>query len=224
MKIETVVDGSLINWQTVIEGLGLPWIKALDNVARLFGVLKSRFHKGLYEVQDYNTTLELFDKKGSWAVLRKYEKVRYLQDNIIAFQDQAWGDGKILINYRCKPGKPVDIYRSGFKYYILISLHGVKTRGDIDEFNIDWGIRKGFLRSTGFWATEISHPTDRIKVQVIFPKVRPPLMASVLEKNRQRTVPIGRDSIVQLPSGKWKISWGLNHPKIYEQYILKWEW
>jgi hypothetical protein len=31
-----------------------------------------------------------------------------MQDNVIAYQDQAWGDGEILLNYRCTPGTPVD--------------------------------------------------------------------------------------------------------------------
>jgi hypothetical protein len=30
--------------------------------------------------------------------------------------------------------------------YILISLREVKNRGDIDEFNIEWGVRDSFLR------------------------------------------------------------------------------
>jgi len=30
--------------------------------------------------------------------------VRYLQDNVIAYRDQAWGDGEILVDYRCTPG------------------------------------------------------------------------------------------------------------------------
>jgi len=59
--------------------------------------------QGLYEVLDYEATLELKDKRGKRACVRKYEKVRYLQNNIITFQDQAWGDGKILINYRLLP-------------------------------------------------------------------------------------------------------------------------
>jgi hypothetical protein len=224
MKFETVVDGSSISWRSLIESLGLPWIRALDNLIKLTRIVKSRFRKGLYEVIEYNTTLELKDKKGIWATLRKYEKVRYLQDNIIAFQDQAWGDGKILVNYRCKPGIPVDTYRSGFKYHVLISLHDVKNRGDIDEFHIDWGIRRGYLLPTGFLATEINHYTNKVKIEVIFPKARPPLLASVFEKNRRRTVDLGKNSIFQLPNGKWEISWSLEHPRLYEQYILKWEW
>jgi hypothetical protein len=64
----------------------------------------------MYEVVEYESTLELQDRGGQRATFRKREKVRYLQNHIIAYQDQAWGDGEILLDYRCSPGKPVDRY------------------------------------------------------------------------------------------------------------------
>ena len=100
-------------WKLINSILGLPWLKVFYYLLTGWNLLLVRFHKGLYEVLDYEATLELTDKKGKRAFVRKYEKVRYLQNNNIAFQDQAWGDGKILINYRCTPGFPVDTYRSG---------------------------------------------------------------------------------------------------------------
>jgi hypothetical protein len=212
------------SWQLIISSLGLPWYKFFSNLLAGWNLLLVRFRKGLYEVLDYEATLELKDKRGKRACVQKYEKVRYLQNNIVAFQDQAWGDGKILINYRCTPGIPVDTYRSGFKNCILISLREVKNQGDIDEFHIDWEIHQGFLRSTGFWASEISHYTDKIKMRVIFPKTRPPLQATVLEKNQQRTLALSKDSFLQLPDGKWEVTWERNRPRLYEQYILRWEW
>jgi len=58
----------------------------------------------LPEVLEYESTLELKDRGGKRAIFKKREKVRYLQDNVIAYQDQAWGNGEILIDYRCSPG------------------------------------------------------------------------------------------------------------------------
>jgi hypothetical protein len=180
--------------------------------------------EGTYEVLEHESTLELKDKRGEHSVFQKREKVRYLQDYIIAYQDQAWGDGEILVNYRCTPGTPVDQYRSGYKTHVLISLREVKNKGDTDEFNIEWGVRKGFLLKTGFWATEISHRTKKAKVQVIFPESRPPLRVSMVEKNRKTTQNLEKDSIIELPDGRWMISWERSHPRLYEQYLLNWEW
>lgn len=178
----------------------------------------------MYEVLDYESVLELKDRHGRQAIFRKHEEVRYLQDNIIAYQDQAWGDGKILINYRCTPGFPVDRYRSGYKTHILISLREVKNRNDTEKFNIEWGIEQGFLLKTGFWATEVSHRTRLVTVKVIFPKLRPPLSYSVVEQNSHITNILDEKSRVQLPDGRWLITWVKKKPLLNEQYILKWEW
>lgn len=178
----------------------------------------------MYEVVNYKTTLEILDNKGKEAVLTKTEEVKSLQNNIIAYQDQAWGDGKILLNYRCTPGTPVDRYRSGYKTHILISLREVKNKGDIDEFNIEWGIQNGFLHTTGFWSTEVSHHTKRIIVQVIFPKSRPPSQIWLIKKNLQQTHLLDQSAKKKLPDGRWMVNWEKNHPRLYEHYILKWEW
>src|SRR5215212_5915172 len=90
---------------------------------------------GSYEVLDYETKLELLDPEGKLVRYTKHQKVKFLQDNVIAFQDQAWGDGEIFADYQCSPGYPVDRYRDGNKYHILISLRETKNRGDIETFH-----------------------------------------------------------------------------------------
>ena len=158
------------------------WVGLLVGIGKIITKIYKDFTQdGLYEVLDYESTLELHDRLGKSATFKKREKVRYLQDNIIAYQDHAWGDGEILIDYQCKPGIPVDQYRPGQKTYILISLREVKSRGDVDDYNIEWGIRNGFIRNTEQWETEIRHRTKRLKIQVIFPKSRPPKTALLKE-------------------------------------------
>lgn len=202
-----------------------PILKIIENIWVVGRkLLRGLSSEGMYEVLDYESVLELKDGHGKLAVVKKHEKVRYLQNNIIAFQDQAWGDGKCLVNYRCKPGIPVDRYRSGYKTYILISLRKVKCKGNLDNFNIEWGIKKGFLVKTGFWATEISHNMKHITVKVIFPKSRPPQCASIMERNSRKTQPLGEAAKVQLPDGRWLLFWEKSQPRLYEQYILNWEW
>lgn len=188
------------------------------------GVVRRLRGEGLYRVLAYTTVLELMDSKGHKAKLRKWEKVKYLQDNIFAFQDQAWGDGKILIDYDCFPGVAVDRYRLGFKTHILISLREVRSKGDIDNYTVTWKIRDGFLKPTGFWGTEVCHDTDFIRGEVIFPKTRPPKQVFLIEKNRQKTHVLDTEIAKQLPDGKWIIGWELSKPKLHEQYILKWFW
>jgi hypothetical protein len=202
-----------------------PWVKIAAQIINLGRKwLSGLSSEGMYEVQEYESTLEIKDCQGQKAVLKKYEKVCYLQNNIIAFQDQAWGDGKNLLYYRCTPGVPVDQYRSGYKTQILISLREVKNKGDIDLFNIEWEICQGFKNKACFWATEISHRMKSVTVKVIFPKNRPPQNASMVERNSQKTHVLGGAARVQLPDGRWMLFWKKSQPRLYEQYILNWDW
>jgi hypothetical protein len=178
----------------------------------------------MYEVLEHEVTLELMDAKGKRALVRKRQKVRYLQNNIIAYQDQAWGDGQILVNYRCSPGIEADRYESGRKTNILISLREVKERGEVDEFNIQWEQQNGYLRSVEEWGSEISHRTKWLKLQVIFPKMRPPQKVSLSEYLTRRTQPLPSEQIRKLPNGRWVVIWETDRPRLHEQYGFKWEW
>jgi len=205
--------------------LGLPWIEVITEAWKLGRkILRGLADEGMYEVLEYESTLELQDREGKKAVFRKRKKVRYLQNNIIAYQDYGWGDGEHFQDYHAKPGIPVDRYKAGYKTYILLSLREVKNRGDEDEFHIQWKIKNGFLKPDGFWETDISSRTRYMKVQIIFPKERPPHNIRLVENNIQRTKTLENDSINQLPDGRWQLTWEIHKPRLYEHYILRWDW
>ena len=203
----------------------LPWIEILAEIWKLLRQLwQGLADEGIYEVLEYESTLELLDNKGQSARFQKRERVRYRQNNIIAYQDHAWGDGKILIDYRCTPGIVVDQYRPGQKTFLLISLREPKRRGVIDEFNIEWRIRNGFVRTEELWETEIRHRTRQIRIRIIFPKSRPPRRAWLEELIRRRKRQLGPDAFKQLSDGRWSLSWQSKRPKLNERYLLHWEW
>ena len=130
-----VTETAVTRWVAIL--FGLPWLEIVAELWRFSRKLwRGLAHEGMYEVLEHEVTLELVDRKGKQALIRKRQKVRYLQNNIIAYQDQAWGDGQILVNYQCSPGIEADRYKAGHKTHILISLREVKERGEIDEFHI----------------------------------------------------------------------------------------
>jgi hypothetical protein len=86
--------------QPIALTLGLPWFEIIGELWKIGKkMMRGLANEEVYEVLDYESTLELKDINGENAIFRKCEKVRYLQDYIIAYQDQAWGDGEILIDY-----------------------------------------------------------------------------------------------------------------------------
>ena len=114
--------------------LGGPWLEITADLWHLSKKLwRGLADEGMYEVLEHEVVLELKDSKGKRALVRKRQKVRYRQNNIIAYQDQAWGDGRILVNYHCTPGFEADRYESGHKTLILISLREVKEKEEEEK-------------------------------------------------------------------------------------------
>lgn len=205
--------------------LNLPWLELVGRLWRAGQkILRGLASEGVYEVLEYECGVELKDREGKQALIRKRERVRYLQDYIMTYQDQAWGDGKILLNYRCSPGVPVDHYQLGHKTYRLISLRGSRNKGDVDQFDIEWKMKNGFLKSSGYWGTSINHRTKRAKVEVVFPKDRPPHNATIFESNVQRGRPLAAEEQRRLPDGRTVLVWEQVNPRVYEDYIVRWEW
>jgi len=188
------------------------------------GLLSGRSPEGLYEVLDYESRLELLDIRGRKAVLYKRERVRFLQNDSIAYQDKAWGVGQIFADYKCSPGVAVDRYREGHRWQVLIALRASKKRGDIEEFHIQRTIRNGFRQSAEDFQTDVDHQTHRLTLRIVFPRKRLPKQVSILQQNAARTQVLGSEQRQTLPDGRQQYTWRVVKPRRYEAYILQWVW
>ena len=193
-------------------------------VKKAYDLVASRRSRGMYEVLEHATTLDLMDSSGGVAVVKRRQKVRFLQDHVVAIADYAWGDGRIFAEYSCSPGTPVDMYSHGSRHTVLISLREAKSRGDALRFKIHRKIIGGFTGRNEWWETEIYHRTKRLKVDVIFPRDRQFRKASVTLRSTNRTTPLGPRNFRFLNDGRQKLTWEIAKPKLHDRYILKWVW
>ena len=178
---------------------------------------------GVYEVLDYESTLEILDPRGMVAKFNKTEKVRFLQDNVIAIQDQLWGINKNIYNYKCSPGIPVDSYESGHKTLVVISLREIYSKKDEVNLNMQWYLRGDPIGKTGSWETYINQYTQKVILNVVFPAQQPPVKMWISEGNKKRVREIGKESLSRLPDKQWQITWEKKNPVMYETYTMKWE-
>ena len=157
-------------------------------------------------------------------LFHKHQRVRFLQDNIIAFPDYAWGDGEIFADYRCSPGVAVNRYRDGDRWNILISLRETMSRGDITDFRLDRTVCDGFVRTEEWYQAEIRHTTHRLRLAVIFPAARPCQRATLHERRGNRTHILGPDQFERLPDGRQLVTWETRQVRDLEMYTLRWAW
>lgn len=179
---------------------------------------------GLFEILDYDSTLELKDIRGRRAVFHRRMKVHFLQDHTIAFQDHAWGDGKVLADYRISPGVVVDQYQESNRWNILISLRETKNKGDTEEFYIDRTVRNGFTKTLEWRQSEIWVSVRHLRLTIVFPNGRWCRRAWIHQRGKDRSAELGADHFHALPDGKRLLVWELNYPKRGEVYTIHWEW
>ena len=200
------------------------FIATAERVKRLYSYLAHWRHPGIYEVLDHDTTVELVDTEGKVATVERRQTVRFLQDNLVAFADYAWGDGTTLANYECSPGVPVDVYDDGSKHTILISLREAKSRGDILRFKTHRKILRGFTKHNEWWETEIYRRTKHLKVAIIFPQERKCRRAVITQRSTNRTTALGSQHFHFLADGRQQLTWEITNPKLHDRYTVKWRW
>jgi hypothetical protein len=218
MGLPSVIESPLnlftSNWATF----------GLDLYHKVSALLKHESHEGLYELLEYDAVLELLDRKGRTAIFKKRLRVKFIQDDVITFQDHAWGDGDILAEYGCSPGIDVDRYPEGDRWNVLISLRETKSRGEVEDFYIQRKIHHGFPRKEEWWQIEMQYQTRHLKFAVKFPPGRHCSRAVLIERKRNRSTLLGPQHFVDLPDGQRILTWENAKPRRFETYTIKWQW
>lgn len=209
----------------ILTFLSQDWLIALLEIYRFIQqFLIERQPTGMYEILDYNSTLELLDAKGKVAVFKRHQKVKFLQNHITVFQDHAWGDGNIFADYKCSPGVVVDRYQEGNRWNILISLRETKSKGDITDFYIERTVKDGFTNDEEWWQIEVWDKTDRLLLSIIFPATRHCQRAVLQMRGGNKTVILDHQHFHRLPDGRQLIQWEANNLSQAEVYTLRWQW
>ena len=217
-------DDLLSLLRRILKPLSLDWIAITLDVGTTLRRYLCVQPTGPYEILDYEVTVELLDTKGKEAIFRKRQRVKFLQNSVIAFEDYVWGDGDILSDYRCTPGAVVDKYKEGDRWNILVSLRGTKSVGDTEQFHIEQRVRNTYLKAEEWLQTEIRRHTRRLVMNVIFPKARHCKRAVVVKRSANKTVELEAKNFDMLPDGRQLVSWATDHTRPYEIYTLKWQW
>ena len=204
--------------------LSQDWFSVLFDLYHHLRQVLARRQVGMYEILDCDATLELLDANGERAIFRKRQKVRFLQDHILAIEDFVWGDGETMADYRCSPGVVVDRYREGDRWNVLISLRETRNRGDVVEFYIEREVKAGFTKAEEWQQAEIRHRTHRLQMAIIFPKRRPCQRATVSQRSRHHVLVLGPDHFRPLPDGRQLVTWETDQVHAHELYTLKWVW
>jgi hypothetical protein len=203
-------------------------VAAIILVAGAWGLyaLRARETRAPWEILDLKQDWDLEDKDGREASCSKYQRVRFLQDEIFAVRDVIWGDTAGISNYSWTPGRVADLYRTGGKVTVLIALDAIRNRGDVAEFKARYTAMDAFTSNREWISFSTSHPTERLNVTVTFPKDRPPKTESITFTD-DRDNYMDKDKYVKgsnTDDGRRHLEVTMFRPPIREEFTLHWEW
>jgi hypothetical protein len=185
-------------------------------------ILRDRFG-GLYETISDESDWDIHDSAGFEAVLVRRRRLHFLQNGVFAIRDYAWGDGDLLADYEISPGVRADTYTVAGKRSVVISLRETKRRGDVETYLITRRMRNMFVKDSEWVATEVTLPTQEVKITVRFPADRPPQGAWL----KQNSAPDHKQQKLPIEGGEDRrqtVSVRIQRPKLYETYTVWWKW
>lgn len=118
----------------------------------------------------------------------------------------------------------VDRHKEGYRWKILISLRSTRNKGEQEIFVIERKISDGFTTPVGNFQTQVDHPTKALTISVIFPATHHPKSVTAIEQNLKRTFHLGQEQMIPLSGERVQYQWQVHKPRLYEAYILRWEW
>jgi hypothetical protein len=172
-----------------------------------------------YEVLDYNATLILHDGKGNRATLRRTQTIRFLQDQVSALLDHAWGDGVLVTGYRHSAGAISDSFKDQGVRHMVVDLKHPRSRGELLTFSVEREVREAFLSPDGWVETTIDHPVRHLRRRVIFPKERRAQWATLQAGASYVFVPI-----VTLDDGRTCVEFEVSAPQSDLAYRMRFSW
>ena len=208
----------------VLSCFSADWLQIFIDLSQVLTQWIAWKNDGLYDILAYESTLHLADPQGKLATVRKHQRVRFLQNDVAAFQDIVYGDGQLFRHYKVSPGVAVDRYRDGDRWHVLISMRATKNRGDVEDFYVERSIEDGFALKDEWWEIELRHPTRWLRLAVIFPKERPCSSASLSQRSRHRMWMLGPENFTLLPDGRRKLHWETKDVRPLEVYTVRWSW
>jgi hypothetical protein len=183
-------------------------------------------HLGPYEVLDADIVWDIERVDGSAVVERKRFDVRFLQDNLICWIDYAFGDGELLAEYRCSPGKLVDVIDvADGRKWLVVSLGGMRNRGDRETLTTARLIKDGWTKDREWVSFEIIEPTRQYALTVRFPRGRPCSAAWLRRRGKRDEEKLDLERSVRwLDDGRSELKFAASRPALGDAVTVIWDW
>lgn len=130
-----------------------------------------------YEILDYNVTLTLRDSEGMRATFRRHQEIAFLQDRVSGMLDHMWGHGVMITQYHTDVGDLEDSILDDGRRHLVVGFRRPMGTGERMAFDVERSTMVGFTKGHEWTATNLDHPTHRLRSRVVFPRWSCPPLA-----------------------------------------------
>jgi hypothetical protein len=186
-----------------------------------------------WRVLDERLVWDLSRTDGSYAKATAEKELQFMQDEVFSIYEYQYKSPGRVLTHVCEggvKGEPMatlPIIQDDFpglegRVYRLISLQRIWRRGEVMAFRSERELENHFLGSHEDVAKEVSVPTARLSMRVVWPAGKKPT-ALWLERSDKPLVNIPLVRMRQV-DGRWSYEEAIRDPRLNEKIILKWDW
>ncbi len=162
------------------------------------------------------------------ACVTKNNRVRFIQNNVLAIPDYIWGDGSTSSDYSCDPGEKVAEHREGAKNCVVIALDRMYKRDDELDIRIIRTVRGAFLESEEWVEVKPVAGTPALSFTLLWPAGRPPRGTTLTleneRRNRRKVTTLTDDDLEWHEGGRRKFARHFANPSADEVIRIDWKW
>lgn len=179
-----------------------------------------------YETISIDWEWDIDAQDGSHAFVRKTLKVKFLSDTR-AIGEMVRGDGEpCMETLTCSPGKVVDLFTTADEHWAIISLRGVKMRGQQETFVLERESKEAFPNPEEEWvAIDTVALTQQATIKVVLPKGRTCEDAWVQQRSTRRLSHLDPSKDIQTNAGRTALTFRVVPPyRTEDRFTLRWRW
>jgi hypothetical protein len=186
-----------------------------------------------WQVLDERNVWDLGGPHGCYAKATAEKELQFMQNEVFSIYEYQYGSPGKVLSHVCAGGPKgapmVDlrIIQDDFpgpdrRIYRIISLQRIWRRGEIMVFKSERELENFFPANTEDVTKEVSVPTARVSMKIVWPPGEKPTDLS-LERSKRSPVYI-RPEAMKCDNGRWIYEEVITDPHVGEKIILKWTW
>jgi hypothetical protein len=216
-----------------------------DQISRTADLLKG---DKPWQVLNEEVAWQICELDGSLAVATAEKQLQFMQDEVLSVYEYQYNPparGEV-VDHVCEGGPvggpmvPLPIIQSDFpgpdlRFYRLISLQGVRGRGEIMMLESRRTLRNHFLDSQEVVSKEVSVPTSRVRMCVNWPEGRKPT-AIWTQRSNEPPTSVGVSTLARVHDRQkdwrhwrgrmvgWRYDYLIQDPRLGERITIRWIW